>query len=118
MLRVLLAAGWLVEGDASATATNILAHRSLFQLGFRRLPHRNGVPDQYDGISCMTCLSPRAESISILLGAFLGFAGCVIKTFGRVFFITPLVVLGGAHYLSVFSMEQLQARALLFLKGE
>jgi hypothetical protein len=51
-----------------------------------------------------------------LVAAFLGFAGCVIKTFSRVFFITPLFVLGGAHYLSVFSAEQLQALALLFLK--
>jgi Na+-driven multidrug efflux pump len=51
-----------------------------------------------------------------LLAAFLGLAGCVIKTFSRVFFIAPLFVLGGAHYLSVFSTEQLQALALLFLK--
>ncbi len=49
-----------------------------------------------------------------MLAAFLGFAGCVIKTFSRVFFIVPLFVLGGAHYLSVFSAEQLQALALLF----
>src|SRR2546430_9981259 len=51
-----------------------------------------------------------------LLAALFGFAGCVIKTFSRVFFIAPLFVLGGAHYLSVFSAEQLQALALLFLK--
>jgi hypothetical protein len=60
-------------------------------------------------------LKPAGRSVS-LLAAFLGFAGCVIKTFGRVFFIAPLFVLGGAHYLSVFSAEQLQALALLFLK--
>jgi hypothetical protein len=51
-----------------------------------------------------------------LLAAFLGLAGCVIKTFSRVFFIAPLFVLGGAHYLNVFGAEQLQALALLFLK--
>ena len=32
------------------------------------------------------------------------------------FYITPLLVLGGAPYLNVFSPEQLQALALLFLK--
>ena len=60
-------------------------------------------------------LKPAGRIVS-LLAAFLGFAGCVIKTFGRVFFITPLFILGGAHYLSVFSLEQLQALALIFLK--
>jgi hypothetical protein len=51
-----------------------------------------------------------------LLAALLGFAGCIIKTFSRVFFVGPLFVLGGAPYLGVFSAEQLQALALLFLK--
>jgi hypothetical protein len=51
-----------------------------------------------------------------LVAAFLGLSGCVIKTLSRLFFIAPLFVLGGAHYLSVFSPEQLQALALLFLK--
>jgi hypothetical protein len=60
----------------------------------------------------MTCLSRRVS----LVAAFLGFACCVIKTLSRVFFIAPLFVLGGAHYLRVFSAEQLQALSLLFLK--
>jgi hypothetical protein len=60
-------------------------------------------------------LKPAGKSIS-LLAAFIGFAGCIIKTFSRVFFIAPLFVLGGAHYLSVFSTEQLQALSLLLLK--
>ncbi|HEY6289829.1 MAG TPA: DUF4386 domain-containing protein, partial [Nitrospiraceae bacterium] len=51
-----------------------------------------------------------------LVAAFLGLTGCVVKTFARVFYIAPLFVLGGAPYLSVFSAEQLQALALLFLK--
>ena len=104
----------VVEGDAAATATNILMHKSLFQLGFAVY------------LIEMTCqiamtvlfydlLKPAGKSVS-LLAAFLGLAGCVIKTFSRVFFIAPLFVLGGAHYLSVFSAEQLQALALLFLK--
>ena len=51
-----------------------------------------------------------------MVAAFLGLTASIIKTFSRVFFIAPLFILGGAHYLSVFSAEQLQALALLFLK--
>ena len=57
-------------------------------------------------------LKPAGRSVS-LVAAFLGLAGCIIKTLSRLFFIAPLFVLGGAHYLSVFSAEQLQALALL-----
>ncbi|MCU1333006.1 MAG: hypothetical protein JWM08_1998, partial [Candidatus Angelobacter sp.] len=60
-------------------------------------------------------LKPAGRSVS-LVAAFLGLTGCIIKTFSRVFFIAPLFILGGAHYLTVFSAEQLQALALLFLK--
>ena len=60
-------------------------------------------------------LKPVSRSVS-LLAAFLGLTGCIIKTLSRLFFVAPLLVLGGARYLSVFNAEQLQALALLFLK--
>ncbi len=104
----------VVDGDAAVTATNILTHRTLFQVGFavyliEMACHIAITALFYD------LLKPAGRSVS-LLAAFLGLAGCVIKTFSRLFFIAPLFVLGGAHYLSVFSAEQLQALALLFLK--
>ena len=103
----------VVDGDAVATATNILAHSSLFQLGFAVYLIEMAFQIAMTALF-YDLLKPAGRSIS-LLAAFLGFAGCVIKTFSRVFFIAPLFVLGGAHYLSVFSPEQLQALALLFL---
>ncbi len=104
----------VVDGDAAATASNILTHRSLFQLGFAVYLIEMACQIVMTALF-YDLLKPAGRSVS-LLAAFLGFAGCVIKTFSRVFFIAPLFVLGGAHYLNVFSTEQLQALALLFLK--
>jgi hypothetical protein len=104
----------VVDGDAAATATNILAHRTWFQLGFAvylvEMACQTAITSLFYDL-----LKPAGSSVS-LIAAFLGLAGCMIKTMSRVFFIVPLVVLGGAHYLSVFSVEQLRALALLFLK--
>src|SRR6266853_2447025 len=104
----------VVGGDAATTAANILAHRGLFQLGYAVYLIEMACQIAMTALF-YDLLKPAGRSVS-LLAAFLGFAGCVIKTFSRVFFITPLFVLGGAHYLSVFSAEQLQALALLFLR--
>jgi hypothetical protein len=104
----------VVDGDAAATANNILMHRGLFQLGFAVYLIEMACQIATTALF-YDLLKPAGRSVS-LLAAFLGLAGCVIKTFSRVFFIVPLFVLGGPHFLSVFSAEQLQALALLFLK--
>jgi hypothetical protein len=104
----------VVEGDATATATNILAHRDLFQLGFAVYLIEMACQVAMTALF-YELLKPAGRKIS-LVAAFLGLSGCAIKTLSRVFFIAPLFILGGAHYLSVFSAEQLQALALLFLK--
>jgi hypothetical protein len=104
----------VVDADAAATATNILTHRGLFQLGFAAYLIEMACQIAMTALF-YDLLKPVGRSVS-LVAAFLGLAGCVIKTFSRLFYIAPLFVLGGAHYLSVFSAEQLQALALLFLR--
>jgi hypothetical protein len=104
----------VVSGDAAATAANLLAHKGLFQLGFAVFMIEMACNIVMTAL-LYDLLKPAGRSVS-LVAAFLGLAGCVIKTFSRLFFIAPLFILGGAHYLSVFSAEQLQALALLFLK--
>jgi hypothetical protein len=104
----------VVDGNAAATANNILTHRGLFQLGFAVYLIEMACQIAMTALF-YELLKPVSRSVS-LLAAFFGFAGCVIKTVSRLFYIAPLFVLGGAHYLSVFSAEQLQALALLFLK--
>jgi hypothetical protein len=114
VLGVFFMRGIVVDGDAAATATNILAHESLFRLGIA-----TGLLATA-GYIALTALfyglfKPVSSSLS-LLAAFFSLVGCAILAFASLFQIAPLVVLGGSPYLSVFKVEQLRALALMFLE--
>ena len=104
----------VVSGDAAATATNILAHEPLYRLGFA------AALMMYSCYIAVTALfydlfRPVNRSLS-LLAAFFSLVGCAIGAASCGFELAPFAVLGGAQYLSVFKVEQLQALALMFLK--
>ncbi len=103
----------VVSSDAAATATNILAHESLFRLGFTVYMIEMTCQIIFT-VLLYELLKPVSKSIS-LVAAVLGLAGCTIKTFSRVFYLGPLFILHGAPSLSIFSREQLQALALVLL---
>jgi uncharacterized protein DUF4386 len=103
-----------VSGDAAATATNILAHQSLFQLGFAADLIQFACYVVVTGLF-YDLFKPVNRSLS-LLAAFFSLVGCTIGALSCLFYLAPLVVLGGAQYLSVFNVEQLQALALMCLK--
>ena len=51
-----------------------------------------------------------------LLAAFFSLTGCAVLGVSCLFYGAPFVVLEGAHYLSGFTAEQVQALALMFFK--
>ena len=51
-----------------------------------------------------------------LLAAFFSLVGCAIQAVSYVCYVAPFVLLGGAQYLSVFKVEQLQALVLMLLR--
>src|SRR5258705_8709154 len=73
----------VVEGDASATATNILAHRDLFELSFAVYLIEMACNIAMTALF-YDLLKPVSRSLS-LLAAFFGLTGCIIKTFSRLF---------------------------------
>ena len=106
--------GLVVDGDAAATAANILAHQPLFRLGLATgLIATAG----YIAVTALfyDMFKPVHRSLS-LLAAFFGLVGCAILAFASLFQLAPLIVLGGSQYLSVFKVEQLRALALMFLE--
>jgi hypothetical protein len=103
-----------LNGEAAATATNILAHEPLFRLGFAA---------DLLAIACYIAVTalvyglfkPVNRTVT-LLATFFGLVGCIIQSSGCVFELAPLIVLKGAQHLSVFKGEELQALAYIFLK--
>jgi len=106
----------VVPNDAAATATNLLAHASLLRLGFA---------SDLIATACYIAVTaifyglfkPVNKSVS-LLAAFFSLVGCALGAVSCLFHLAPLAVLGSdqSQYLNVFTVEQLQALALMFLK--
>ena len=113
-LATLARRGLIVGGDAATTAANILAHQSMYLLGFAGDVL---VVASYLAVTALfyRMLKPVSRSIS-LTAAFFSLMGCAIMGFALTFQLAPLTVLGNAAYLGVFTVEQLHALAYMFLK--
>lgn len=109
-----LVKGLVVAGDAAATANNILAHENLFRVGFAINLIATAL---YLALTALFYeLFKRVGRTLALLAAFFSIAGCAIQAASYVCYAAPFAVLGGAPYLSVFKVEQLQALVLMLLK--
>ena len=104
--------------NGAATATNILSHQGLFQLGFTVFLIEMAA-NAATAALWYVLLKPVNRSLA-LVAAFIDLGGVIMKTFARVFFIVPLWVLlrsgGASPVLQGFTPEQVQSIALILLK--
>ena len=92
VLGELFLKGLVVDGDAAATANNILVRQPLFRLG---------LATGFIATACYIAVTalfydlfkPVNRSLS-LLAAFFSLVGCAILVFASLFQLAPLVVLG------------------------
>ena len=106
-------ASLIVPGDAATTAQNIMASASLFRIGFM------------SDLIMMTCYFFLAYTLYLvlksanhdlsLLFVLLTLASVAIMSLNMLNQFAALLLLSGADYLIVFSVDQLQALAMLFL---
>ncbi len=102
-----------LPGDAAAIANNIQAHESFYLLGVALGLISTAC---YVAVTALFYQLFRPVSRSLaFMAAFFGLVGCAITAFGSLFQLAPLAVLGDNPYLSVFTVKQSQALALLFL---
>ena len=105
----------MAPGDAAATAGNVMAFEGLFRLGIAG-----------DAVVFLTeiiltallyaLLKPVSRTLS-LAAAFARLAMTVMQGMNLLNYLLALTLLSGAGYLAVFTADQLQALALLFLNA-
>jgi hypothetical protein len=107
-------AQFMVNGDAAATATNIVAHETLFRLSFAFF---------LIGLACYVVvtallyrlLQPVNQTLS-LLAALFSLIGCCLWAVGSLFQLATLSVLGGGGSFRAFAVGQVQDLAFTILK--
>jgi hypothetical protein len=103
-----------VPGDATATATSILAHEPLF----RMLLAADLISASCYVLAILLVyeIFKRVNGRFSLLAAVFGLMSCAIVAFASLFHIGALVVLKGAQYLNILAMQPLPDLALMCLK--
>jgi hypothetical protein len=109
---VFVRAKLFVDGDAAATAHNILAHDRLLRLAFAG----DMIATLYIAYALLLydLFRPVNRGLSLVAVCF-GLVGCAVGTLNALFELAPLVILENARPFGAFSVEQLQALALLFV---
>lgn len=103
----------IVSGDATATANNIHASEMLFRLGIvGNLVSQIGFI--FVSLALYQLLKSVNKNVAVLM-VILNLIGIPITMLNELTQFAALQLLSGAHYLTVFSADQVHALALLFL---
>jgi hypothetical protein len=106
-------AGLVVSGDAAATAANVVAHETLFQLWFAAALLAVAFHIAYT-VLFYDLFKPVNRMIA-LVAASISLVACALQAFATLFQLAPLLVLADGNSFGVFAPGQAQALALLFL---
>jgi len=104
---------FIVAGDAAATAANIIDHELVFRFAFIS----NLVATAcYLAVTLLVyqLLKPVNRTVAAFIVLF-SLMGCASGLVSSLLLLAPLDFLGGASYLSAFTLAQLQALALTIL---
>ena len=103
----------VVPGNPATTAGNILASTSLYRLAFTLYLIEMACQIVTTAL-LYDLLKPVSPSLARAAAAF-GYIGCVIKILARLFFYTPLLLLGAPASFAPFDTGQLQSLSLIAL---
>jgi hypothetical protein len=106
-----------VAGDAAKTATNLIAHETLFRVGFAGNMIATA---SYIVVTALfyQLFRPVNKTVS-LMAAFFSLVGCAVLAVSCAVYLSPLAVLGGAHGpIAPTAEAQLLALTLLKLYGQ
>jgi Domain of unknown function (DUF4386) len=105
---------FVVPDDATATATNILAHEPLF----RMLLGADLISASCYAVVALLLyeMFKLVNKHLSLLAAFFSLTSCAIVAFACFFHIAALVVLRGAQYLNILAVQPLPTLALVCLR--
>ena len=101
----------VVHGDAAATARNILAHPSLFQVSASIDLVANAI---YIALTAFLYGLFRPVNRNFALtAAFFSLTGCIVQIVAGLLRIAPPIILGDPHLASAFTAAQLQSAIML-----
>ena len=111
--EVFVRSSLIVEGDATATANNILASTSLFRIGFAT-DSIMLLSDVAIAVLFYVLLKPVSTTLALMAAAFRLTQAAVLG-FNLLNYYAALMLLSGAGYATAFEVDQLNELATLFL---